>query len=262
MHGKGMIHRDIKPGNIFLARGDAGRWQPKLIDFGLTKLDVRASAARLTAPGTVLGTPGYMSPEQMDGADVDVRADVWALSVVAYKAITGALPFGRMTSLAMLAMLRRATPRPLREHGIDDEELWAILERGIAPRAVRWPSARALGRALAGWLWARGTIRDVAGASLHRTWLDDDDLHRLSAPPSRFRVPTARFPAPPSLPILAAALAHEAPSAAPAAPEATLAPAPAPRRAPAPRAHWIAAVIALGIALIVLAGVLLRRWPA
>ena len=94
-HGKGVIHRDIKPGNVLVTEVD-GEPQPKVIDFGVAKA-VRGSLvddASLTRQGHVVGTPASMSPEQVAGsADVDIRADVYGLGVLLYELVTGAPPF-------------------------------------------------------------------------------------------------------------------------------------------------------------------------
>ncbi|HZH17186.1 MAG TPA: protein kinase [Archangium sp.] len=91
-HASGVIHRDLKPANLFLARVDSDE-VVKVLDFGLARLDAGA-AASAEQPGRVMGTPRYMSPEQMRGeAWVDHRTDVWALGVVAYRALTGRFPF-------------------------------------------------------------------------------------------------------------------------------------------------------------------------
>jgi class 3 adenylate cyclase/predicted Ser/Thr protein kinase len=91
-HGAAIIHRDLKPANLFLARSD-GEERVKVLDFGLARLDGGPSASA-EQPGRVMGTPRYMSPEQMRGeARVDHRSDLWALAVVAYRALTGRFPF-------------------------------------------------------------------------------------------------------------------------------------------------------------------------
>ncbi|MBX3462865.1 MAG: protein kinase [Planctomycetes bacterium] len=93
-HQRGVIHRDLKPQNILVGEVD-GRWQPKVIDFGLAKV-VEGEAVNLvhTHVGAVLGTPAYMSPEQVrgDAADVDTRTDVYALGVILYELLTSSLP--------------------------------------------------------------------------------------------------------------------------------------------------------------------------
>lgn len=85
-HELGLIHRDIKPANLFITQERL----IKILDFGLVKQD---QAEGLTMPGTILGTPEYMSPEQVRGQGVDRRSDVWSLGAVLYEMITGVSPF-------------------------------------------------------------------------------------------------------------------------------------------------------------------------
>jgi serine/threonine-protein kinase len=90
LHAAGIVHRDIKPSNIFLSVGAGGRVTPKLLDFGIAKA-LRSSSA--TLPGTALGTPAYMAPEQILGFErVSPATDVWAMGVVFVRALTGRLP--------------------------------------------------------------------------------------------------------------------------------------------------------------------------
>ncbi len=185
MHGKKIVHRDVKPENIFLSCDDSGRWQPKLIDFGLARSPNRG--ARLTQRGFVVGTPVYMSPERMVGDDATDQDDVWSLAVVLYETITGVVPFDDPRAFT--------APRSLMEHGCGDEELWEILACGLARRRQRYASAQALGKALAAWLWKQGGTDDITGVALRPTWLDDDDVRRLSSPRVSL-VQTARFAAP------------------------------------------------------------------
>ncbi len=96
-HDKEIVHRDIKPENIFLATDTFGRTQPKLLDFGIAKIEHSAYEGKLTQVGAVLGSPEYMSPEQALGVDdVDERTDVWSLSVVLYELVTGTVPFSQV----------------------------------------------------------------------------------------------------------------------------------------------------------------------
>ncbi len=92
-HEKGIIHRDIKPGNIMLVpTKQARRWIPKIVDFGIARL-TSPDAASLTNTGDVFGTPLYMSPEQCAGTKVDERSDIYSLGCVLFEMLTGAPPF-------------------------------------------------------------------------------------------------------------------------------------------------------------------------
>ncbi len=108
-HQKGVIHRDLKPSNVLVC-DQQGRVQPKIIDFGLAKVmrDPRTTNAELTEAGRVLGTPGFMSPEQGDGKhdDVDTRSDVFSLGVILYVLLTSEMPWRRGESTADTAPLR------------------------------------------------------------------------------------------------------------------------------------------------------------
>jgi serine/threonine protein kinase len=94
-HTAGIVHRDLKPANIFLTRNEDGAVQVKLLDFGISKFEPDTGPSSrmeptLTAHGVTLGTPEYMSPEQIEGlADVDARADVWAMAAVLYEMLAG-----------------------------------------------------------------------------------------------------------------------------------------------------------------------------
>lgn len=93
-HAAGVVHRDLKPENIFLARDAKGELRPKLLDFGISKVEGTPQSLALTSGGAVLGTPLYMSPEAArGGANVDWRSDEYALGVVLYECATGQLPF-------------------------------------------------------------------------------------------------------------------------------------------------------------------------
>jgi len=178
-HDKTIVHRDIKPDNIFLATDALGRVQPKLLDFGIAKVGPGPHDAKLTQIGVVLGSPEYMSPEQALGAeDVDQRTDVWSLSVVLYELLTGSIPFRRPNYNALMQAIIREAPKPIAEFAAGDESLWTILSRGLAKEpAERWSSMTDLGEALAVWLYEHGIKEDLSGNSIRAVWLD----HALSA---------------------------------------------------------------------------------
>lgn len=113
-HASGVVHRDLKPGNVYLARIN-GDTIPKLLDFGISSLAASTEISRITSTGTSLGTPAYMSPEQVMGQnDVDARSDVWSLGVMIYELIAGSLPFVLGDSPgALFVQICTRNPRPL-----------------------------------------------------------------------------------------------------------------------------------------------------
>jgi serine/threonine-protein kinase len=195
-HDKHIIHRDIKPDNIFLATDALGRTQPKLLDFGIAKVDQTAHDGKLTQVGAVLGSPEYMSPEQALGADdMDERTDVWSLSVVLYELITGTVPFSKSNYNALMQTIIHDAPTPMPEHAAGDTSLWLVVERGLAKqREQRWANMTEFGEALALWLYEHGIKEDLSGNSIRAVWLDGAlsgvraDIPS-SVPPSRRQYP-------------------------------------------------------------------------
>lgn len=181
VHEHGVVHRDLKPDNIVCVSAGAGRFQPRLIDFGIAKqLDDETS--RITQTGFVLGSPEYMSPEQALGlADVDQRTDVWSFSVVLYEMIAGVTPFARDGDFAsILHAVVEEPPLPLQDRGVHEPELWAILSRGLRKyRDGRFQDMHSLGVALARWLVRHGVEEDVCSQSVRTVWLGTSS----SAPP-------------------------------------------------------------------------------
>jgi tRNA A-37 threonylcarbamoyl transferase component Bud32 len=145
-HGEGVVHRDLKSANIMLVREPEGGERVKLLDFGICKGP--ESTTGLTAAGMVMGTPAYISPEQISGKPVDARTDLYSLGVILYEMLTGALPFRGNTAEVLSAHLLRA-PAPLRERRPEiPPALEEVILRTLAKNPEdRFPSARALGLA-------------------------------------------------------------------------------------------------------------------
>jgi serine/threonine protein kinase len=113
-HANGIVHRDIKPGNLFITSASDGTEQVKVLDFGISKSGTELN--NLTRTGAVMGSPMYMSPEQMRSTrNVDQRSDVWSLGVVAFELLTGRLPYEAETMTELVAMVLENDPPRTRE---------------------------------------------------------------------------------------------------------------------------------------------------
>ncbi len=142
-HARGIVHRDIKPANIFVTQ----REQAKILDFGLEKLVAAKShssapysdrtismVADLSAPGSATGTPGYMSPEQARGDELDARTDFFAVGIVLYEMSTGKMPFQGKTLGAVMAVILHDVPEPPSQLNPEIPEalqhiIWKALEK-------------------------------------------------------------------------------------------------------------------------------------
>ncbi len=149
-HAAGIVHRDLKPANIFLAKVDTEE-VVKVLDFGVAALsDTQGLDFHATKAGALLGTPHYMSPEQVRGAkSVDHRADLWSLGVVAYRALTGCLPFAAEgLGDLLLEICGDPVPPPTSVAADLGPEVDAFFERALAKDpAARFASARELAAA-------------------------------------------------------------------------------------------------------------------
>jgi CheY-like chemotaxis protein len=114
-HACGIIHRDIKPGNMLIVTGDDGKDQLKIVDFGIAKMPAGGEAMQITQNGDVLGSPLYMSPEQCMGADLDARTDIYSLGCVMYTVLVGQEPFVGENVLDTMYRRTVEEPRPFGE---------------------------------------------------------------------------------------------------------------------------------------------------
>jgi serine/threonine protein kinase len=181
-HAHSVIHRDLKPDNIVCVPAEVGRFQPKIIDFGIAKR-VDQDSSRITQAGFVLGSPDYMSPEQALGQfDVDHRTDIWSFCIVLYEAITGTTPFFRdREPMAVLRAVVEQPIAPIADFGVHDRELWSIIAHGLEKvPGSRWNDMHSLGAALARWLVHQGVEEDICMQSVRMVWLGSTTA---SAPP-------------------------------------------------------------------------------
>lgn len=179
-HGHGVIHRDLKPGNIFITHLDDGSEWVKVLDFGLAKFIYREGelASMATSTGATLGTPLYMAPEQFGKAEaIDHRADVYSLGVILYQMLTGALPFRAENMLNFLLVISTEDPTPPRSYRPDlDPSLEAVILRALSRDPMhRFETARALYAA----------VEPFAGDQAGQHFLASGDPTRMSSPSSR-----------------------------------------------------------------------------
>lgn len=158
-HRAGVLHRDLKPDNVFLVREKAGhRDFVKLIDFGISKF-AQDSSLNLTKTGTMVGTPYYMSPEQARGkGPVDARADLYAVGVILYQCVSGQLPFEAETFNDLLFKIVLEPAPPVLAYAPQlDPRFAAIVEKAMARDAnARYQTAEELSDAIVTWLRESG----------------------------------------------------------------------------------------------------------
>ena len=139
-HALGIVHRDVKPDNIFLSQRD-GTLVPKVLDFGIAKI-LRETPGhdtmRLTSTGAMMGTPYYMAPEQAAGrTDLDHRADVWALGVLMYEAVTGQVPFRGENFGQVFAQILQEDPPPAASRADVPAGISDVIERALEKKAAK-----------------------------------------------------------------------------------------------------------------------------
>lgn len=237
-HDAGLVHRDVKPGNILLTADN----HAKIADFGIAKSLEGSASLDLTGTGQLLGTPAYLPPERLDGAPATAKSDLYSLGVVLYEALTGRCPFPGDTPLAAARAIMAGENAPLDDArpGLDPE-LVAAVERAMATDpADRFDSAHAMAAALSVQAMptvGAPTLVDAANGPATSV-LDRNDLPRtlgggpsdpvppplagIGSPPmarSRFRVPLALVVALVFIAVLVAGLnrAGRSPSDQPAA---------------------------------------------
>ena len=214
-HGKGVVHRDIKPQNILL--DEAGRVY--LADFGIAKMV--ESSAGLTQTGMISGTPQYMAPEQATGLTVDNRADIYALGIVAFEMFTGHVPFAADTPVAIL-MKHVSEPMPLPSVAEVPEGLMrAVLKATSKKPEDRWATAGEFAAGLEAGLVSDG----LAGGTLPEVSAAETPARPLAP------VPFAGAAAPAAAPATWAPPQTQAPAPRTRVPAATYSPAPPPRPA-------------------------------
>jgi len=186
-HAAGVIHRDLKPENIVIAEGRDGE-RPKVLDFGLAKLFEGNIEAQVTSSGTIVGTPYYMSPEQIQGHELDGRSDVYAMGAIMYECVVGKPPFEAPNPVGVLSRhlseqpVRPSQRSPLSVPAEADEIIMRCLEKDPNDR---YQTAEELRQALIQYLtsvgsgdWRLSTVASVSGKS---------GAHRVGELDSMFR---------------------------------------------------------------------------
>jgi serine/threonine-protein kinase len=246
-HEAGVVHRDIKSANVFLARQDVDAIVVKLLDFGIAKVtdDQFSSSAgvSLTQSGALLGSPLYMSPEQAKGSKtIDHRTDIWSLGIVLYEALTGATPFAHCETLGPLILaIYSDEPKPIRDSAPwVPPEIASLVHKALSrDPTARFSTAKEMFEAVRSLL--------TSGYSLHESMMvrlpeaqrsSLGSTARISSPPAR--VSTAPAPAPAALSYATAAGVETVPR-------------PSTRRRP------LVPIAAVGISLVMVAGIALRQ---
>jgi serine/threonine-protein kinase len=201
-HAAGIVHRDIKPDNLFVVPVSARREVVKVLDFGVAKL----LKEEFTTGGTLLGTLAYMAPEQARSRNVDGRADLYAIAAVMYHALTGRLPLEAPTHPGMLSAILKEVPKPVLALRPDvDPAFCAIVDRGLNKEPnMRFSSAEEMEHQISSWVdqfQVSGNIPNSIRAARSGTapMPAVEMAQRKSAPPSRgSTMPISAYPTIPS----------------------------------------------------------------
>jgi len=182
-HAHGIVHRDLKPGNLFLSRRPDGMPLVKVLDFGVAKIPLGDDDASLTRTSHVIGSPGYMAPEQLRSSKtVDARADVWALGVILYELISTRHPFhaAAVTEVALKIAMDEPPPLPEAPEGVR-----AVVARCLAKEpAERFDTVDELAAALAPFaLVDRGVAIAAAKRLIETPWERGPDRAPAADPP-------------------------------------------------------------------------------
>ncbi len=185
-HDKGIVHRDLKPKNLFLARDAHGGFSIKVIDFGVSKLDIPLKdGGRLTEPGITVGSPGYMSPEQMRGiANITPRSDIWALGALLFELLSGMRPFEGESLEALHKAATTEKPLPIASLREDvPDELDLVIAKCLRPEPKdRFEDVTELAEALAPFAVDRRIERAHAAAIEE----DESRVQKLARHRTRF----------------------------------------------------------------------------
>jgi serine/threonine-protein kinase len=178
-HDKGIVHRDVKPENIMIVQGQSGEDVAKVLDFGLAKLRESSELSDVTSSGAIVGTPYYMSPEQIRGEAIGPPGDVYALGAVLYACVTGTVVFDAATPMGVLTRHLLEQPQPPSARAPDlaiPKGLERIILTALAKDpAERYASAAALQEALV------AELRGGGGATSLELLLDSKKLRNLAA---------------------------------------------------------------------------------
>jgi serine/threonine-protein kinase len=199
-HAQGVIHRDLKPGNVLL-RGDETSAQAVVVDFGMAKIMTGGGTGTtaLTQHNMVFGTPEYMAPEQARGDELDARCDVYAAGIILYELLVGAVPFSGPTPLNVLtAQMTEAPVRPRArapERGISGALEAVVLHAIAKDPAERYPTAGALAAGINAAIAAPDDVDAVRPTTRVHVRIDTTDAHGVTLPsPVRLTKASARPP--------------------------------------------------------------------